>query len=70
MSEIKFNIDDSGNPVIDIRHLDKSDKLEDRLLGVFIKNAVRYGLQIQNPSGFIESGTENSWENYRIRANK
>lgn len=66
-SEIELTIDNSGNPVLDIRHWDKSDNLEQKLLGVFLEGASRYGLVIDHQSGFLEVGTDKSWESYRIR---
>ena len=66
-AQIILSIDDEGDPVISFRHHDKSDELEQKLLGVFTKRAIENGLTITRPNGYIECGTDNSWENYIIR---
>ncbi len=67
-AEINLTVDTiTGSPMITIRHHDKSDAIEQKLLGIFIKQAKEKGLEINNINGYIECGTSNSWENYVIR---
>lgn len=57
----------TGDPIIKIRHHDKSNNLNQKVLKIFIDKAKCNGLEFRHTSGYIESGTTNSWENYEIR---
>lgn len=37
--EIELTIDANGNPYLELIHHDKSDELEQKLLGVFLKKS-------------------------------
>ena len=64
--ELKLSIDKkTGLPIIKFRHHDKSENLQQLLLGVFTKGAKEKGLMITQPNGKL-SDTE-SYENYEIR---
>ena len=67
-AQIILSVDTEGHPILSFRHHDKSDEIEQKLLGLFTKRAIENGLTISRPSGYIECGTDNSWENYVIRA--
>lgn len=69
-AELELTINANGEPVIKIRHHDRSSELEQKLLGVFCKNAIAHGLSIRNTAGFLEAGTKNSHEDYEIVANR
>lgn len=59
----------TGEPVINFRHHDRSNALEQKLLKIFVDGAKKNGLKLTNPSGHLEAGTTNSWEEYEIRVN-
>jgi len=69
MAEINFNFKD-GAPVIEITHHDRTTTLEQNLLGHFIKEALSKGIEIVGTSGFLKSGTNDSWNRYEIRIKK
>ena len=56
----------TGVPEIIVQHHDRSNDLFQKLVGIFAKGATKYGLQLLNPNGHLESGADNSWENYKI----
>lgn len=67
--EIELSVDKkSGEPIIKIRHHDKSDDLAQVLLGLFVKGGKERGLRISNTSGYAEVGGD-SHENYVISLN-
>lgn len=47
-------------------NLDRSDELEEKLLKIFVEQAKTKGIKLVNPTGHLECGTKNSWENYEI----
>lgn len=66
-AEIELNVDlKTGQPKIKFRHHDKDNSMEQRMLGIFVEQANKKGLKLINPSGHLEVGTSNSWENYEI----
>lgn len=69
-AEFELTVDDAGMPIIKFRHHDRSTALEQKLLGIFVTEAKKKGVKLVNPSGFIESGTSRSWEDYEIIINK
>jgi hypothetical protein len=69
MPEINFNFKD-GSPVIEIIHHDRTPTLEENLLGYFIKEAKAKGLEIKGTTGYLKSGTNESWSKYEIRIKK
>lgn len=67
--EIELAVDRiTGEPIIRIRHHDKSDEIAQVLVGLFVKGAKERGLKISNVSGFVEVGGD-SHENYVISFN-
>jgi hypothetical protein len=68
-AEIELTINESGEPIIQIRHHDRSDALEQKLLGVFLNRASgkMEGLELARTNGCLEAGTDNSFNNYEIR---
>ena len=67
-AEFEFTIDKkSGEPIIKFRHHDKCDSLEQKLLGLFVSRIKERGVELVNPTGYCEVGTNNSWENYEIK---
>lgn len=58
----------TGEPFIQFKHHDKSNAIEQKLLKVFVDKALKNGLKICNPGGYLEAGASNSWEKYEIRA--
>lgn len=69
-AEFELTIDQDGEPIIKFKHHDKNNSLEQKLLGQFLTKCKKNGLKLVNPSGFLESGTSNSWELYEIHAKK
>lgn len=65
----ELQLNSNGHPVIKFTHQDKSSKLEEQILGVFIKMAKENGLRLVNPSGYI-STSGGSQEDYEITAEK
>jgi hypothetical protein len=70
-AEIELTINDSGEPIIKIRHHDKSNALEQKLLGVFLSRASgkMEGIELVQTNGHLAVGSTppESWENYEIR---
>ena len=68
-AEFELTIDEkTGEPKIRVRHQDKSNSLDQLLLKIFIDKARENGIELIHTSGYLESGTTNSWENYEIKA--
>ncbi len=65
--EIELTIDANGNPYLELIHHDKSDELEQKLLGVFLKKASESGLFIGPIGGSYTPGTKISYEKYLIK---
>ncbi len=66
-AEFELTVDDkTGVPLIKIRHHDKSNALEQKLLKLFLESAQENGIRIRKVSGYLEMGTNNSWEVYHI----
>lgn len=65
-AEIEVNVGNDGLPILKIRHHDKSNELEQRLLGQFIQLGRLNGIKIVGVSGFLNSSKSESWENYEI----
>ncbi len=63
-AEIELTIDKEGNPILSIKHHDKSDALEQKLLGVFIDRALACGLKMRGTTGILSD--HESWEKYEI----
>jgi len=68
-AEIELTINDIGEPILKIRHHDRSKELEQKLLGIFLHRASgkMEGLELVRTNGHLEAGTDKSWENYEIR---
>lgn len=66
--ELELNVDGKGNPIIKIRHHDKNNSMEQNLLKLFIHNANCARMSFKKTTGYLETGTNNSWENYEIVA--
>jgi hypothetical protein len=66
-AEIELSIDTKGNPVISVKHMDRDSSLEQKLLGILIKNALSIGLKIVHDMGYLISNGD-SWERYKIKA--
>jgi hypothetical protein len=69
-SELELNLDQNGRPCIKIRHHDKDISLEQKALWIFIDGVMKNGCVIEHVSGYIETGTDRSWENYEIQIKK
>ncbi len=69
-AEFEITITKEGVPAIKFTHHDKSNFIEQILLGLFLKQAKEHGIKLVNTSGFLESLTDNSHENYLILPNK
>jgi hypothetical protein len=67
--EFEFNIDGNGMPCIKFKHHDNSKELEQNLLEVFIYEAKKKGLVIENTGGYIDT-VENSYKKYEIKIKK
>lgn len=66
-AEFELTIDPkTGQPAIKFRHYDKSSALEQRLLQIFLMKAKNNGIELKNPSGYIDT-EGGSWENYEIK---
>ena len=66
-TEFELNVDSNGRPCIKFRHYDKDNSLEQKVLKIFIDSVKEKGCVLKSPSGYLESGTINSWENYEIQ---
>jgi len=67
-AEIELAIDESGRAVLRIRHHDKSDDLEQKILGIFLESACEKGIEIDRTGSFTElAENPRSWENYKIK---
>ena len=69
ITEFELNIDKDGRPMIKFRHHDKSNSLEQKILGIFIEAVKEKGMILINPSGSINTNG-NSHENYEIHIKK
>lgn len=69
-AEFVLTVDSEGNPMIEFKHHDRSDELEQKLLGVLVKQAQSKGIALYPVNGHIEVGTKNSWNGYVIKAKK
>ena len=69
-AEFELNLDSNGRPCIKFRHHDKDNSLEQKALKVFLDAVKEKGCVLRNISGYLESGTSNSWENYEIQIGK
>ena len=69
-AEFELNIDSNDRPCIKFRHHDKDNSLEQKALKVFLDAVKEKGCVLRNPSGYLESGTSNSWEHYEIQIGK
>lgn len=69
-AEFELSINECGDPIIKFRHHDKSSAIEQLLLKVFVTGAKNKGIVLKNPSGYLKSGTTESWENYEIHLKK
>lgn len=65
--EIELTIDTDGNPFLELTHHDRSDELEQKVLGLFLKKASESGLKIGPIGGSFEPGTKKSYEKYHIK---
>lgn len=69
--DVELTVDKHLNPLLRIKHHDKNDSLEQKLLGLLLKGFKEDGIKISNPNGYLEMGTNNSWEAYELTiANK
>jgi hypothetical protein len=66
-TEFELNVDSNGRPCIKFRHYDKDNSLEQKVLKVFLDAVKEKGCVLKSPSGYLEVGTDNSWENYEIQ---
>jgi|GEM_PF-3647609 len=69
-AEFTLTVDSEGNPMIEFKHHDKSNELEQKLLGIFVESAQTTGIELKHTRGHIEMGTDNSWEGYVIKAKR
>jgi len=69
-AEFELNLDSNGRPCIKFKHHDKDNSLEQKALKVFLDAVKEKGCVLRNPSGYLECGTSNSWENYEIQIGK
>jgi len=69
-AEFELNLDSNGRPCIKFRHHDKDNSLEQKALKVFLDAVKEKGCVLRNISGYLESGTSNSWGNYEIQIGK
>ena len=69
-AEFALTVDSEGNPMIEFKHHDRSDELEQKLLGVLVKQAQSKGIALYPVNGHVELGTNNSWNGYVIKAKK
>jgi hypothetical protein len=60
----------TGGPIITFKHHDKDSSLEQQILKVFIDGAIKNGIELVPTNGFLEVGTNNSFEQYEIRIKK
>ena len=68
-AEFELNLDENGRPCIKFRHYDKSNALEQKALGIFVKAVKEKGIVLKNSSGYIDT-EGNSWENYEVQIGK
>jgi hypothetical protein len=66
-AEFELNFDSRGMPCIKFRHYDRDYSLEQNALKVFINGVKNKGCILKSPSGYLECGTSNSWEDYEIQ---
>ena len=69
-TEFELNISSDGQPCIRFKHHDRSNSLEQKILKILIDGIKKNGAIIENPSGFLETGTDNSYEIYEIKIDK
>ena len=56
-AEFALTVDSEGNPMIEFKHHDRSDELEQKLLGVLVKQAQSKGIALYPVNGHVELGT-------------
>lgn len=67
--EFELNLDKDGRPIIKFRHFDKSNDLEQKVLGVFVELVKENGCDLVKTGGF--SNTEGtSFDNYEIKISR
>jgi len=67
MIDITLSIEGDGEPFFRIKHMDKSNELDQKLLGIFIKKAIESGVELKGVSCYLEAGKpESSHEIYKI----
>lgn len=70
-AEFELTVDEvTGEPKIVFLHHDKDNSIDQKLLGVFVRQVRLNGIILVNPSGCLEIGTSNSWEKYEIKIKK
>lgn len=68
--EFELSLDSNGKPCIKFIHHDKDNSLEQKTLKIFLDAVKEKGCILKNPSGYLEVGTSNSFENYEIQIGK
>lgn len=67
--EFELTIDDAGLPVIQFKHHDKDQSIEQKLLKVFIDQVNKKGVKMISTSGYTEICGSNSWDQYEFKIN-
>jgi len=67
-AEFELTVDEeTGEPKIVFLYHDRDKSIEQKLLGVFVRQVKENGIILENPSGYLEAGTSNSYERYEIK---
>lgn len=61
---------DPNAPYIEVIHYDRSDDLADKMIGYFIKMANAGQIKVERVNGYLEAGTKNSFETYKLVIDK
>ena len=64
--EFELTLNSNGSPCIIYKHHDRDNSLEQKVLKIFLDGALEKGIVLKSTSGYLECGTNNSWENYEI----
>lgn len=63
--KFKLTVTEESSPAIQIRHHDKSEVLDQKILEIFITQALEKGIEPVHLGGYFDGKT--SWEDYEIR---
>jgi hypothetical protein len=68
-AEFELNLDCNNKPSIKIRHFDKENSLDQRLLKLFLDEVRKKGCLLKHINSYGDILKQESWEDYEIQIN-